>query len=121
MANSLLKNRQKRNTGVLHYVQDDGFRGGRIRNDGVEGLAVGAGVGEVEGFVDEGEVGDDVAEDGVFEQRPVLPGGVVGVAVADGPVGAGFERDEDGAAPGFDEADAEASGGGDGDRHGDGG
>jgi hypothetical protein len=36
-------------------------------------LQIMAAVREVEGLVDEGEVRDDVADDGVLEHRPVLP------------------------------------------------
>ena len=40
-------------------------------------------VGEVERFVDEREVGNDVAHDGVFQHRPVLPRRIVPMAAAD--------------------------------------
>src|SRR5487761_494697 len=53
-------------------------------------------VGEIEGLVDEREVGDDVAEDCVLERRPVLPGGIVRMAAADRAVRSRLERDEHG-------------------------
>jgi hypothetical protein len=54
-------------------------------------LQIMAAVGEVEGLVDEREVRDDVADDGMLEHGPVLPRGVVRVTAADCPGGTGFE------------------------------
>ena len=50
-------------------------------------LKVMAAVGEIEGLIDEREIRHDVADDGVLEHRPVLPGRVVRVAAADVPAG----------------------------------
>src|SRR6266702_6601739 len=66
-------------------------------------LQVMATVGKVEGLVDEREVRDDVADDGMLEHGPVLPGGIVRVTAADCPGGAGFERDPHWPAPAFDQ------------------
>jgi hypothetical protein len=52
-----------------------------------------AAIREVEGLVDEWEIRDDVADDGVLEHGPVQPGGVVRVTAADRPGGTRFERD----------------------------
>ena len=46
-------------------------------------LQVVAAVGEVEGLVDEREIRDDIADDGVLEHRPVLPRGIMRVTAAD--------------------------------------
>ncbi len=42
-----------------------------------------AAVGEIEGLIDEREIRDDVADDGVLEHRPVLPRRIVRVTAAD--------------------------------------
>src|SRR6185295_7369968 len=52
-----------------------------------------AAVGEVEGFVDQREVRDNVVDDGMLEHRPVVPRRVVWVTAADRPMWTGFECD----------------------------
>src|SRR5665213_312344 len=64
-------------------------------------------IGKVERFIDQREVGHDIAQDGVVDQRPVLPRRVVCVAAPNGTSGAGFESNHDRATPTFDESDAE--------------
>src|SRR5215469_2292743 len=67
-------------------------------------LEVRPAVGQVERLVDEREIGNDVAEDGVLDRRPVLPGGIVWVTAADRSSGARFQRDEHRTAPSLDES-----------------
>src|SRR5436189_56514 len=71
-----------------------------------------SGVAEVEGLVDQREVGNDVADHRVLDHRPVLPRRIVAMAAADGAGVVELERDEDFAAPAFDPAGADARFGG---------
>src|ERR1700733_10825699 len=71
-----------------------------------------AAVGEVERLVDEREVRDDVADNGMLEHGPVLPRRVVWVTAADRSVGTGFERDPHRPTPAFDQACAVGAVGG---------
>src|SRR5450755_4495035 len=66
-------------------------------------LQVMATVGQVEGLIDEREIGDDVANDRVLEYGPVLPRGIVRVATPDSPDRTGFERDPDRSPPALDQ------------------
>ncbi len=66
----------------------------RERMSNIAASAVLSAVGQVEGFVDQRKVGHDVAEDRVFEQRPVLPRRIVRMAAADGSLRPGFESDQ---------------------------
>ncbi len=68
-------------------------------------------IGEVEGLIDEREVRDDVADDGVLERRPVLPGRIVRVTTADRSGRAGFERDPNWPPPSLDHARTDRPGG----------
>ena len=61
-------------------------------------------VGEIEGLIDERKIGDDVVDDGVFENGPVLPRRIVGVTAADCACRSRFERNEHGTAPTFDQS-----------------
>src|SRR5690348_6408184 len=65
-----------------------------------------AGVGAVERFVAERKIGDDVALDGRFEQRPLKPGGIAQMAALDRAVRAETQRHENIAAESFDQGDA---------------
>src|SRR3979409_1714817 len=72
-------------------------------------LEVRSGVRQVERLVDQREVGNDVADHGVLERRPVLPRRIVRMAAAYPPVGVSLHGDEYLAAPAFDPADAECA------------
>src|SRR5882762_1305609 len=72
-------------------------------------LEVRSGVRQVERLVDQREVGNDVADHGVLERRPVLPRRIVRMAAAYPPVGVSLHGDEHLAAPAFDPADAECA------------
>src|SRR5258706_11297981 len=61
---------------------------------------------EVERFVDEWEVRNDVSMHRVLEQRPVLPGGIVRMHSVDAVLRGGFQRDQHLAAPALDPAQA---------------
>ena len=63
---------------------------------------------QIERFVDQRKVGNDIADDRVLEQRPVLPRRIMRVAAADRSVRAGFQRDYDRDAPAFDRAERKA-------------
>src|SRR5205807_2714812 len=63
-------------------------------------------VGEVKRFVDEREIGNDVAHHRVLEKRPVLPRRVVRVRAVDAVSLRRFQRDEHFAAPALDPAHA---------------
>jgi hypothetical protein len=63
-----------------------------------------AAVREIEGLINERKIGDDVADDGVLEHRPVLPRGIMRVTTPDAPGGAGFERNPYRSPPALDEA-----------------
>ena len=62
-------------------------------------------IGQIEGFVDQGEIRNDVAEDRVLDQWPVLPGRIVCMAAPDAAVRASFESNHHRTAPSFDQAD----------------
>ena len=67
-------------------------------------LQIMAAVGEIEGLIDEREIRDDVADDGVLEHGPVLPRRIVRVTAADRARCSRFERDEHRTAPAFDQS-----------------
>src|SRR5512139_2612294 len=60
---------------------------------------------QVERLVDQREIRNDVADDGVLECRPVVPRRILRVAAVDRAVRAGLEAHDDRAAPAFDQAD----------------
>ena len=62
-----------------------------------------AAVGAVEGFVAQGKIGDDVALDRGFEQRPLEPRGVAQVAAGDAAEGVEAQPGEDVAAEALDQ------------------
>src|SRR5919106_4631707 len=63
-------------------------------------------VAQIEGFIDQREVGHDVPEDGIFQGRPEHPGGVMGMAAVD-PIGLiGAHPGEDLTAPALHPTDA---------------
>ena len=66
-------------------------------------LEVVARIGAVERFVAEREVGDDVAFDGGFQQRPLEPGRIAQMAALDQPVVAEAHPDQHVAAEGLDQ------------------
>src|SRR5215469_18226453 len=66
-------------------------------------LEIVAAVGQVERLIDEREIGHDVAENGVLECRPVLPGGIVGMTAADAATLTSLQRYEHRTPPAFDE------------------
>src|SRR5215469_2466479 len=67
-------------------------------------------VGQIERLVDEREIGNDVAEDGVLDRRPVLPRRIMRMTAPDRSAGACFQRDEYRAAPSLDESHAKRAG-----------
>ncbi len=52
-----------------------------------------SGIGQIEGFVDQRKVGDDVADHRPFDGRPVLPRRIVRVAAGDASLRVGLQRD----------------------------
>ena len=62
-------------------------------------------VGQVEGFVDQGKIGNDIANNRVFEKWPVLPRRIVGMATPNGPIWPSLQSDHHGPTPSLDEAD----------------
>src|ERR1700739_4896848 len=74
----------------------------RERTSNMTASPVLSAVGQVEGFVDEWKIRHDVAQDGVFEQWPVLPGWIVCVAAPDNAVRARFQRDHHRTSPALD-------------------
>ena len=67
-----------------------------------------AAVREIEGLIDEREIRDDVADDGVLEHRPVLPRGIMRMTAPNRSRRARFERDEHRPAPALDQSHAHA-------------
>src|SRR6185437_2871221 len=63
-------------------------------------------IGQVEGFVDKWKIRHDVAEDGVFNERPVLPGWIVRIATPDAAICTRFKSDHHRPPPSFDQADS---------------
>src|SRR5579862_6009477 len=66
-----------------------------------------AAVRKVERLVDEREVRDDVADNGMFEDRPILPRRIVRMAAADRALRAALEREKHRPAPALDRAECE--------------
>src|ERR1700728_1664509 len=66
-----------------------------------------AAVREIEGLIDEREIGDDIADDDVLYSWPVLPRGIVWVTTADRTDRAGFKRDTYRSPPALDQARAD--------------
>ena len=83
----------------------------RLQHIGV-GLQVVPAIGQVEGLIDEREIGHDVADNGVLEDGPVLPGGIVRMTARTVPVGTRLQPHEHRAAPAFDEPDPKGTFGG---------
>src|SRR6185312_11277567 len=73
-------------------------------------LQIRTAVGQIERLVDEREVGNDVAQDGVLDRRPVLPRWIMRMTAADRSGGACFEGYKYRTAPSFDEAHAKRIG-----------
>ena len=61
------------------------------------------GIGAVEGFVAQGEIGDDVALDGGLQQRPLEPRGIAQVTTSDPAISAEADPSQDVAAEAFDQ------------------
>src|SRR5450631_1253577 len=73
----------------------------RERTSNIITSSVLSAVREVERFIDEREVRNDIAEDCVFEKWPVLPRRVVRVAASNGAVRTGLESNQNRTAPAF--------------------
>src|SRR5450759_355861 len=63
-------------------------------------------IGKVEGLVDQRKVGNDIADYGALDRRPVLPRRIVRMGAMNAVGIRGFKRDQHFAAPAFDPADA---------------
>ena len=59
---------------------------------------------QIEGLIDQWKIRHNVAENGVFEEGPILPRRIVRVATTDGSVWATFECDYNRSAPALDQA-----------------
>src|SRR5260370_16118322 len=78
----------------------------RERTSNILTSSVVSAVGQVEGLVNQGKIRHDVAEDRVFEKRPVLPRWVVRMAAPDSSIRASFKSDHHRTTPPFDQADS---------------
>src|SRR5882762_7336107 len=67
-------------------------------------LQIHSAVTQIERFVDEREVRNDVAVHRVLEERPILPGGIVRMHAMDAVPPGGFQRDQHLSAPALDPA-----------------
>src|SRR5260370_23151138 len=78
----------------------------RERTSNILTSSVVSAVGQVEGFVNQGNIRDDADKDRVVEKRPVLPRRIVRVTTPDGSMRASFQSDHHGTAPSFDKTDS---------------
>src|SRR5271167_2210366 len=62
-------------------------------------------VGQIEGFVDQRKIRHDVLDNGMLDDRPVLPRRIVRMTAPDHSAGAGFKRKKYRSAPAFDHSD----------------
>src|SRR5438270_1922306 len=72
-------------------------------------LQIVSAVGQIEGFIDQGKIRHDVVDDGMLDQRPVLPGWIVWMTASNHAVVSRLERKEYRAAPALEQARAHAA------------